>query len=147
MLDKTIFEVDLKPRETSWALDPAVDLGASDLAEWQETGGGLVARPGETMSKIRWRPLTLPEQSHITLQTQDGGRDGYGLLVLAVAHGLLSIDGLRVRTDPVPTGRRASVDTIASFERLRGEVPGVGVMSPIAWLGGLIIKASFRDGG
>ena len=146
MLDAKQFELDTKPRETYWALDPDIDPGASDFGEWLKTGNGLVAREKGHPSLIKWRPLTLPEQGSIFAALRSGAIDNYGSLLLCCAHGLISIEGLRVETEAVATGRRVKSTTIAMFEQLGAEVADLGHISPSVWLGGLIAETSFRRG-
>jgi hypothetical protein len=150
MIDATLLDVDIKPRETMWPLDPDVDLGASDVQSWLRTGDGLVPRQLGHPSIIKWRPLTLPEQGCIFSALKTGGgaaSDEYSMSVLCVAYGLVSVEGLKLETEAAPTGRKLKALSVARFEKLAGNVDGLGYMSPIMWLGGLIAQASFRHGG
>lgn len=148
MLDAKALEVDAAPRETYWPLDPDVDLAASDVAEWFRTGDGLVVQSKGRPSVIRWRPLTLPEQGLVASAMRSAATsDGYAMSILCVSHGLISIDGIQLETEAVPTGRRLRPQSVAKFEQLAGEIEGLGYVSPIVWLGGLVATASFRRGG
>ena len=143
MLDLTALELDTKARETFWALDPAIDLDASDVAEWQRSGDGLVCHEKQRASVIRWRPLTQLEQEAI--YTSDV--QGFGMLALLVAHGLVGVEGMKLSRERVGIMHRLAAESVARFELLGGEVPGIGQVSPVVWLGGLISQASFRPGG
>lgn len=53
--------------EDVWPGDTAVDLDASDLLEWALKGGsaGLVMKPGEKPTPIRWRALSEQGTRHV----------------------------------------------------------------------------------
>lgn len=143
MIDARKLDLEVAPRETYWPLDPAIDIAASDVDLWHETGDGLVCHDKQKASKIRWRPLTQLEQEAI--YTSDV--HGFGLLALICAHALVSIEDVKLGWERVGVLRRLNAESLARFENLGGEVPGRGRVSPIVWLGGLVSRASFRPGG
>lgn len=148
MFDLEKLDADLTARETYWAGDPAIDLEQSDLARWHESGDGLVMKPQQQPAKIRWRPLDECERDEVMLcQMRGGDRGGLKAMRLAVAYGLLSVEGLKLRRD---ASERPSLLDAASIalvqrmgERFPVEVPGTGQVSSLAWLHQLVIRATF----
>ena len=143
MIDVKALDLEVAPRDTYWPLDPAIDLDASDVEEWQRSGDGLLCREKEKASRIRWRPLTQLEQEAVYTE----GVTGFGLLAMLCAHAIISIEGLKIERERVGILWRLKPESVAKFENLGGEIPGIGQVSPVVWLGGLISQASFRPGG
>jgi hypothetical protein len=85
--------------ETAWIGDDAIDLSASDIDRWCETGDPsvLVARAGGEIARIRYRALTDREVA--MLPRSDG--DDHGLhpqwFLEAARYGIVSVDGISLR--------------------------------------------------
>ena len=165
MLDAKRFEVDRRVRTTHWPLDPAIDLAASDLAAWFETGDGLIVREHMQPAAIEWRPLNAVERGEVQAAISRG-IGAYGVGLMTCAYGLLRVDGIAFQHERPDGVRRITADTLALFEELGEIIPGVrrkdgsgaeilddegkpldAFVIPTQWLGGLIDRASFRGRG
>jgi hypothetical protein len=158
--------VESEIRETIWAGDPAVDIERSNLMQWRSSGEGLILKPQEKATKIRYRDLAPIEkkQASILAQLKKNVQNEVDPMVMYkymeehARFGLLSIEGQNL-------GRRhydgvQGIDDEdfrkLSYIVISDPMPDGSAMNPVlapikgleflGWLGALISARSFRDG-
>ena len=133
-------------RSYSWAGDPACDLAHSNVEQWQETGEGLVALDGQSMTVLVCEALRPT-----TLQVVYGGAHGdignwAAVNRLAVAYSVVDIqNGPSIRRVHGPGGQLLHEEVLSTLEKQsvrikRGDE--VVTVSLLQHLGMLIIADS-----
>jgi hypothetical protein len=155
-------EIESTVKETVWIMDPAVDLEATDIREWYDTGEGYVLKRGQEASVIRYRSLDPRQQREAGAQAYDLNQlakqniedlDKHALAGECARFGVVSIKGidLKRRRYHGITGLRD--DAMVKLARLTfdnkkdlGGVEGLPSNTSLQdWIGGLIALNTFRD--
>jgi hypothetical protein len=159
MLDLKALDIEGNPREAIWIGDPAVDLGASDLARWRAEGKGLILKPTEKASVIKWRPLGPYERFAASVasglrKTTSGDLDLESLVIYhrqCARLGIVSIEGVRLeRTEDLGV-RLLTNETMLLLDKITipdpapPELEGFAGERLVTWIGGIIALSSFRD--
>jgi hypothetical protein len=165
VLDLQSLEVDSLERETVWILDPAVDLAATDVKQWFETGEGYILKPKQEASVITYRALDSRARREASAQAYGINElvrsniedlDKHAMAGECTRFGLVSIKGfekaLKRRRYHGVNGLRDDVlaglaGMVCQNEEDLGGVAGVPSQFNLQdWLGGLIAVNTFRGG-
>jgi len=151
-------------REYTWIGDSAVDMEASDLQTFIDTGLGLVFKDGESQTVFTCQPLTptrlsiVYSKASLGLPQQDGTEDLDANQLLnaampavyraAVAYGVVKISGIQMKTVYDSGGKRLSdalLDQLDSVS-LRIEKDGQSfTLRLLTHLGALILSDSIAS--
>ena len=159
MIDLKQLDVEGRVREAIWVGDPAVDIEQSDLARWKEDGTGLILKPTEKASIIKWRPLGPYE--HFAASVASGLRkkkDGsIDLESMSIYHrqcarlGIISIGGIHLEKTEDLGVRLISNESMLLLDKITIPDPpppgfeAVRYERLVIWIGGIIASESFRD--
>lgn len=159
-MDLERFNATPEAKRTVWLEDPAVDVAASDVREWFDTGEGYQLLAKQEPSWIRWRPLGPDEGMEAALMSgaikdADFASDEDRVMWLArhyrnsARFGLVEFTGLEFRHCYINGVRCLDDSTMLKLSRIKMKAPSIyegrGELRFLTWIGGLISRSSFRD--